>query len=123
MKSVAARSALMLLCGMTALPSTFAAVSTSTKWSATLPGTPSGSGTWTVSMGVYNAQGVLVRTLLRGAKVSPGTISGSWNGLNDAGLAVPTGAANPYTIKLAHHTIVYAWEGLIGWVTLKRTSG
>lgn len=114
MKSVVARSALLLLCGMTALPSTFAAVSTSTKWSATLPGTPSGSGTWTVSMGVYNAQGVLVRTLLRGAKVSPGTISGSWNGLNDAGLAMPTGAANPYTIKLAHHAIGYAWEGVIG---------
>ena len=114
MKSVVARSALLLLCGMTALPSTFAAVSTSTKWSATLPGTPSGSSTWTVSAGVYNAQGVLVRTLLRGASVAPGTISGSWNGLNDAGLAVPTGTANSYTIKLAHHTIGYAWEGVIG---------
>ena len=107
-------AALLMSCGLSAMPSAFAAVSTSTKWTATLPSTPSGSGTWTVSAGVYNAQGVLVRTLLRGAKVSPGTISGSWNGLNDAGLAVPTGAANPYTIKLAHHTIGYAWEGVIG---------
>jgi hypothetical protein len=29
-------------------------------------------------------------------------------------VAVPTGAGNPYTIRLAYHNIGYAWEGVIG---------
>ncbi|MEI7463775.1 MAG: FlgD immunoglobulin-like domain containing protein [Burkholderiales bacterium] len=84
-----------------------------TKWTVTLP---SGATTWKVSVGVYNAQGVLVRTLVRGANVAPGSISGSWDGKDDAGVAVPKGTlpANQYTIRLAYHNIGYAWEGVIG---------
>ena len=82
-----------------------------TTWKATLP---AGATTWKVSVGVYDSNGVLVRSLVRGASLAPGAISGTWNGQNDAGVAVPTGAANTYTIRLAYHNIGYAWEGVIG---------
>lgn len=85
-----------------------------TTWKVTLPAAPSGATTWKVSVGVYNSSGVLVRSLVRGASLAPGLISGTWNGQNDAGVAVPTGAANTYTIRLAYHNIGYAWEGVIG---------
>jgi len=84
-----------------------------TTWKATLPAPASGS-TWKVSVGVYDSNGVLVRTLVRGASLAAGAISGTWNGQNDAGVAVATGAANTYTIRLAYHNIGYAWEGVIG---------
>jgi hypothetical protein len=85
-----------------------------TTWKATLPAAPTGATTWKVSVGVYDSNGVLVRSLVRGASLAPGAISGTWNGQNDAGVAVPTGAANTYTIRLAYHNIGYAWEGVIG---------
>ena len=85
-----------------------------TTWKTTLPTAPVGATKWKVSVGVYNSQGVLVRSLVRGASLSPGLISGIWNGKNDAGVAVPTGSGNPYTIRLAYHNIGYAWEGVIG---------
>jgi len=98
--------------GLLKAPDALAAITPSTtKWTVSLPG---GAATWKVSVAVYNAQGVLVRTLVRGAKLAPGTISGQWNGKNDAGVAVPTGAANRYTLRLAYHNIGYAWEGVIG---------
>ena len=89
-------------------------VAGTTTWKVTLPATPAGATTWKVSVGVYNSQGVLVRSLVRGASLSPGLRSGIWNGKNDAGVAVPTGAGNVYTIRLAYHNIGYAWEGVIG---------
>jgi hypothetical protein len=85
-----------------------------TTWKTTLPAAPVGATKWKVSVGVYNSQGVLVRSLVREASLSPGLISGIWNGKNDAGVAVPTGSGNPYTIRLAYHNIGYAWEGVIG---------
>jgi len=89
-------------------------VAGTTTWKVTLPATPAGATTWKVSVGVYNSQGVLVRSLVRGASLAPGLKSGIWNGKNDAGVAMPTGAGNVYTIRLAYHNIGYAWEGVIG---------
>jgi hypothetical protein len=85
-----------------------------TTWKTTLPALPAGTTSWKVSVGVYNSQGVLVRSLVRGASLAPGLRSGIWNGKNDAGVAMPTGAGNVYTIRLAYHNIGYAWEGVIG---------
>lgn len=85
-----------------------------TTWKVTLPAAPSGATTWKVSVGVYDSNGVLVRSLVRGASLAPGLISGTWNGQNDAGVAVPKGSTNVYTIRLAYHNIGYAWEGVIG---------
>jgi hypothetical protein len=85
-----------------------------TTWKTTLPALPAGATSWKVSVGVYNSQGVLVRSLVRGASLAPGLRSGIWNGKNDAGVSVPTGSGNPYTIRLAYHNIGYAWEGVIG---------
>ena len=88
-----------------------------TPWQATLPPLPPGATSYKISVAVYNAQGVLVRTLVRGADVtrpSTGQIRGVWDGRNDAGVAVATGPANRYTIRLAYHNIRYTWEGVIG---------
>lgn len=94
-----------------------------TTWKVTLPPAPVGATKWKVSVAVYNSNGALVRTLVRGLSLAPGLISGTWNGKNDAGVAVATGAANVYTIRLAYHNIGYAWEGVIGNTSSSRDSG
>lgn len=108
---VAAVSALGLFASHDASAALPAAATT---WKTTLPTAPVGATKWNVSVGVYNSQGVLVRSLVRGASLAPGLISGTWNGKDDAGATVPTGSGNPYTIRLAYHNIGYAWEGVIG---------
>ena len=63
------------------------------------------------SAGVYRSDGTLVRTLWRGVNYPAGTHSGSWNELDDGGVAVPQGT---YTVKLLHHNVSHTWEGVIG---------
>ena len=107
--------ALLSLTGALYAPGAAAAIAPgTTTWKYTLPSTPVGSSTWKVSVGVYDKNGVLVRTLVRGLSLAPGLATGTWNGKNDAGVTLPTGATNPYTFRLAYHNISYGWEGVIG---------
>jgi len=63
------------------------------------------------SAGVYDAEGKLVRTLWRGARLGPGRHQRTWDGRRDNGTP---GAAGMHTVRLIHHGIEAVWEGVIG---------
>lgn len=74
-----------------------------------------------VSLGVFNSEGDLVRTLLTGAKRPAGQVAEKWDGLSDFGEVLPAGS---YTFKaLAHKGITQEWivslhnSGNPPWVT------
>ena len=78
-----------------------------------------------VSLGVFDASGQLVRTLLTGARRAKGTIHEQWDGLDNAGKVLPAGT---YTIKaLVHEDITQEWvvslhnAGNPPWVTADGT--
>ncbi|RYE16241.1 MAG: hypothetical protein EOP42_34280, partial [Sphingobacteriaceae bacterium] len=64
------------------------------------------------SAGVYNSDGVLIRTLWSGVRYDAGCYEGQWDGLLDDGVTVaPTGN---YRIKILTNDVKYDWEGVIG---------
>ena len=76
-----------------------------TRWSYELPRDA------TTSAGVYDSDGVLLRTLWRGEARGAGTHEESWDGRDDQGAPVPAGTVE---LRLLHHRIAYVWEGVIG---------
>ena len=104
---------LVMLAGATLSMPAAAAPSTKTTWTATLPSLSSGA-KWTVSVGVYNAQGTLVRKLTTGVSLAAGTYTGTWDGRNDAGLVLPAGPSVQYQFRLVRSALDYVWEGVIG---------
>lgn len=65
---------------------------------------------WT-SAGVYDADGVLVRTLWRGEPMGAGRHERRWDRRRDDG-SLAAGAR--YTVRLIHHRVEARWEGVIG---------
>ena len=64
------------------------------------------------SAGVYNSDGVLVRTLWGGVRYDAGCYEAQWDGLLDDGTTqAPFGN---YTIKILTNNVQYTWEGGIG---------
>lgn len=60
-----------------------------------------------VSLGVFDGQGNLVRTLLTGARRPKGLVNEPWDGLDNFGNVLPAGS---YTVKaLAHTGITQEW--------------
>jgi hypothetical protein len=72
------------------------------------------------SAGVYDADGRLVRTLWGNRTRDEGTHQASWDGLDDDGIAAPTGAE--YEIKVLAHNVDYRWDGVIGNTSENQTS-
>ena len=66
----------------------------------------------TVSAGVYNREGTLIRTLFSHRVYNAGTYHFVWDGLDDFGNPVtnPSG----YTWKVLTNNLSYEWEGVIG---------
>ena len=73
----------------------------------------------TTSVGVFDAQGRLVRTIWSGRRFQAGPVAVLWNGLDDDGKAVP--ATGSYTVKLLAHDVRYVWEGVIGNTSADQT--
>ncbi len=65
----------------------------------------------TTSAGVYDAQGVLLRTLWRGEKLPAGSQARSWDGRDDLGRTV---AVAEIGIRIVYHRMQYIWEGVYG---------
>lgn len=72
----------------------------------------------TVSAGVYDQDGVLVRTLLRNEAMAASTHVVNWDNKDDDGNSAPAlskdGQPISYTVKLLTHQIAYSWEGVVG---------
>ena len=73
----------------------------------------------TTSVGIFDAQGRLVRTIWSGRRFNAGPVAILWNGLDDDGKAVP--ATGSYTVKLLAHDVRYVWEGVIGNTSADQT--
>lgn len=65
----------------------------------------------TTSAGVYLSDSTLIRTLWSDQFYAAGQHPIYWDGKNDDGNAVATGA---YIVKVLSHNITYTWEGVIG---------
>ncbi len=65
----------------------------------------------TTSAGVYDSNGVLLRTLWRAEPFAAGAHVGTWDNKDDLGAVVADGS---YTVKLIRHNVSYTWEGTIG---------
>lgn len=76
-----------------------------TRWSYALPRDA------TTSAGVYDSDGILLRTLWRGERRSAGAHDEIWDGRDDHGVPVPAGTVE---MRLLHHRIAYVWEGVVG---------
>lgn len=63
------------------------------------------------SAGVYNSDGVLVRTLWSGVSYNAGNYTRSWDGKDDAGSTVPPGT---HSVKLLSNNVTYTWQGVLG---------
>lgn len=91
---------------------------------ATGPGTPTkdpqstgSSFTFTLqaagntSAGVYNEEGVLIRTLWSNVHYDEGEHTGSWNGKDDLGVKIAVGK---YNVRVLTGNVKYTWEGVVG---------
>src|SRR5687767_14475836 len=65
----------------------------------------------TTSAGVYDSDGVLVRSLWSNVHYNSGTYTASWNGLDDSGILRPNGQ---YELRVLSNNVQYTWEGVIG---------
>lgn len=72
------------------------------------------------SAGVYNASGVLIRTLWSLRPFNAGTFTSHWDGNDDFGNAA---TGSPYTIKILSSNTTYTWEGVIGNTSDQATGG
>jgi len=63
------------------------------------------------SAGVYNTDGVLLRTLWNNKTYNEGTHSSMWDKKNDDGLVVDDSIV---VIKVVSNNVKYSWEGIIG---------
>lgn len=66
----------------------------------------------TVSIGVFNSSGVLVRTLVSGEKQAAGQHALYWDGKDDFGQ--PVDVAGNYQFRVLFNNVRYGWEGVIG---------
>ncbi|MBS0659257.1 MAG: hypothetical protein JSR82_13525 [Verrucomicrobia bacterium] len=76
-----------------------------------------------VSLGVYDPEGRLVRTLLRVEPLT-GSQSLTWDNTDDNGSPVPTHAGGvpvDYTFRLLQHNIVWEWQGVVGNTSTSKT--
>ena len=64
-----------------------------------------------LSLGLYDAQGHLLRTLVSGKKVEAGPFSMDWDGKDDLGRDLPPG---PYTVKALVANIGYEYQMMMG---------
>jgi len=74
--------------------------------------------TCSTSAGVYNSEGLLIRTLWSGIKYVPGTYQGNWDGVDDEKKLAREGA---YQIRVLTNQVKYEWEGVIGNTSAKFT--
>lgn len=65
----------------------------------------------TTSAGVYDTQGILLRTLWSGDVLPAGTHAREWDARDDLGREV---AAREVEIRIVHHRMRYVWEGVYG---------
>ncbi|MVN21122.1 flagellar hook assembly protein FlgD [Mucilaginibacter arboris] len=71
------------------------------------------------SAGVYDANGVLVRTLWSGVHYDASCYHGQWDGyLDDGATLAPVGI---YTVKIVSNNIAVTWEGTVGNTSLNLT--
>lgn len=66
----------------------------------------------TTSVGIFDANGRLVRTLWSGRSQPAGALRIEWNGLDDEGRSAP--ASQTYAARVLAHHVRYTWEGVIG---------
>jgi hypothetical protein len=64
------------------------------------------------SAGVFDPDGVLIRTLWSNSAQSPGFYTYFWDGADDGANAMPGGKT--YTIKVLLDNVRYTWDGVIG---------
>lgn len=76
-----------------------------TPWTFTLPRNS------TTSAGVFDSSGRLLRTLWRAEELPAGPYQRIWDERDDRGQPV---AAQDIEIRVIHHRLAYAWEGVIG---------
>jgi len=65
----------------------------------------------TTSAGIYDSNGVLIRSLWSNVHYNAGTYTANWNGLDDSGVLRPNGS---YTLRVLSNNVQYTWEGVIG---------
>lgn len=65
----------------------------------------------TTSAGVYDSNGVLVRTLWSNVSYNAGTYTANWNGIDDMGVLRPNGS---YELRVLSNNVQYTWEGVVG---------
>jgi FlgD Ig-like domain len=65
----------------------------------------------TTSAGIYNRDGLLIRTLWGGKRLSAGTHTGYWDGTTDDGTVAPV---TNYNIRVLSNNVNYTWEGVLG---------
>lgn len=70
------------------------------------------------SAGVFDAEGVLIKTLWSGISYPAGTHDALWDGTNDEGNLAP---AARYQIRVLSNNVNYTWEGVIGNTSEKFT--
>ncbi len=63
------------------------------------------------SAGVYDSNGILIRTLWANVFLTEGNHVRYWDGKNDLGILAPRGT---YTIKLLTNNVIYKYDGKIG---------
>jgi hypothetical protein len=63
------------------------------------------------SAGVFNTDGVLVKTLWSGVHYEAGSHQAIWDGTNDDGNLLP---AARYQVRVLTNNVKYTWEGVIG---------
>jgi len=70
------------------------------------------------SAGVYDSNGVLIRTLWNNVHRDAGTYAADWNGLDDNGILRPNGS---YQIRVLSNNVQYAWDGVVGNTSTNQT--
>ena len=64
----------------------------------------------TTSAGIYDLDGVLVRTLWSNVRYAGGTHTATWNGVDDGGVLRPNGQ---YELRVLSNNVQYTWEGVL----------
>ncbi len=65
----------------------------------------------TTSGGIYDSNGVMVRSLWSNVHYNSGTYTANWNGLDDDGVLRSNGT---YELRVLSNNVQYTWEGVIG---------
>src|SRR5689334_22916428 len=65
----------------------------------------------TTSAGIYDSNGVLIRSLWSNVHYDAGSYTASWNGIDDSGALRPNGS---YELRVLSNNVQYTWEGVVG---------